>query len=183
MTFDDYIGKLGQLIDLLEAERAPTLVKNVSDTMALVQARVINERKKPDGSSFGKYSTTPVPFWFFLGKDTKRNNQTAVDELYQKVGYWASYQDWREVNNLVGDELNFSFTGEMWKSMKTVLVTNKEGQSVVGWVFDRPEKDKLMGYHLKRFPDLLDLNAAENTILVQLNQARIDRLIKQVGLQ
>ena len=182
MDFSEWTNRLGILIQILESERAETMLKNVADMLALVQARIINERENVKGGSFGTYSDAVVPFWFYRGKDTRRNNQTAVDDLYYRVGYFASYQDWREVNNLTGDQINFSFTGEMWKSMKPIILQDKSGVVVIGWVLDDPEKDRLMGFHLGRFPDLLDLNARELKIMDTLNQQRLDSAFKRAGL-
>ena len=182
MDFAEWAERLSKFIDILESNRERVYLEIVSDMQAIVQNRVINERVGPDGQAFGQYSRAVVPYWFYRGKETKRDNQNAVNDLLERVGYFASYADWREVNNLTGDDLNFSFTGDMWKSMKTVVAESKEGYIQVGWVFDDPEKDQLMVWHLNRFPDLLDLSPDELHMLDAMNEDRINEAAKEAGL-
>jgi|SRR5690625_88126 len=182
MNFKEWTQRLSNFIDILEQERERTAIENASNIMALLQQRIINDRINASRQPFGTYSRAVVPFWYFGGQDTRRASANALSDLYEKTGYFASYADWREVNNLLGDELNFSFTGEMWKSMKTVVVDSGKDIISVGWVFDDPEKDTIFGYHLNRFPDLLDLSPDEEQILREMSDERILKAAQKAGL-
>ena len=182
MTFSEYTDALNRAVVLLESERKANALRIVSDTMALLKRRIINERVDDKGLEFGTYSDADVPFWFFRGKETKGDNAARVDELYKKHGYWASYQDWREVNNLLGDKINFSFTGEMWKSLIPVVVTDETGKVTIGIIADDDSSDKKIGYQIARFKHMLNLNEMEMKMVQDANNRRIQNALKQVGL-
>lgn len=182
MTFAEWTRALNKAIEILEKEREENCLKMVNDTMALLKRRIINDRVDDEGQAFGQYSEAVVPVWFFGYQDTKRDSATVVEELIDRKGYWASYQDWREVNNLTGTDLNFSFTGEMWKSLVPVVVKDQEGELTIGIVADDASSDKKIGVSIWRFPKLLDLNAKEEKILTTLNQNRLETALKTAGL-
>lgn len=182
MTFSEWTGRLRQAIEILENQQAENCLKMVNDTMALLKRRIINDRTDSKGASFGTYSDAVVPFWFYKSKESRGDAAARADELYKRQGYWASYQDWREVNNLTGDDINFSFTGEMWKSMMPVVVRDEGGDLIIGIIADDEGSDEKIGYHIRRFPNLLDLNELEEKLLTESNQRRIENIFKKVGI-
>lgn len=182
MTFSEWTESLGKAIDLIEKDRENECLRIVSDTMALLKRRIINDRVDDAGASFGQYSDAVVPFWFYKSKESRGDAAARADELYKRQGYWASYQDWREVNNLTGDDINFSFTGEMWKSMVPVVVRDEGGDLIIGIIADDEGSDEKIGYHIRRFPNLLDLNELEEKLLTESNQRRIENIFKKVGI-
>lgn len=182
MDFREWTQRLGTFIDILEREREQVMINNAANIMALLQQRIINDRVNASGQPFDTYSRAVVPFWYYGSQETRRDTANALSDLYEKTGYFASYADWREVNHLIGDNINFSFTGEMWKSMKTVVIDSGKDVISVGWIFDDPEKDVIFGYHLNRFPDLLDLSPDERQLLQDMANDRIQRAAKEAGL-
>lgn len=182
MTFAEWTDSLNKAIEILENERESSCLKMVNDTMALLKRRIINDRVDDKGQAFGQYSEADVPFWFYKGKESKGDAAARADELYKRHGYWASYQDWREVNNLTGTDINFSFTGEMWKSMVPVVVKDQEGELTIGIIADDPGSDEKIGYQIARFPNLLDLDVKEEKILTTLNEKRLENALKEAGI-
>lgn len=182
MTFSEWTDGLTRAIEILEKERENEALQIVNDTMALLKRRIINDRVDDTGAAFGQYSEAVVPFWMYKGKESKGDAAGRADEMYKRTGYWASYQDWREANNLTGKDINFSFTGEMWKSMVPVVVKNSEGEITIGIIADDAQSDKKIGYQIARFPRLLDLDGKEEKILTDANRRRVDKVLKKVGL-
>jgi hypothetical protein len=182
MTFSEYTAALKNLVAILDNERENIAMQMMSDVMALMKSRVINERKDSDGQSFGTYSEAVVPYWYYKGKESKGNSEARANQLLEDKGYWASYQDWREVNNLTGNEINFSFTGEMWKSLQPVISTKGSGSITIDMVAEGDDNDKKLGYQLARFPQLLDLDGREEALLEKLNQRRLDDALLKAGL-
>lgn len=182
MDFAEWTNALQKTIDILESERETICLQISSDTMALLKRRIINDRKDSEGGDFGTYSEAVVPFWYYKGKESKSDAERLATEMYEDTGYWASYQDWREVNNLEGDKINFSFTGEMWKSVVPVTVKNDQDSIVIGVISNNQKHDEKLGYQINRFPKLLDLDGKEESLMQRLNQARIDKAFKKAGL-
>jgi len=152
------------------------------DTLALVKRRVINTGKDKSGRQFGKYSIKDVPFWFYFGKETNRNNKAAVQELYNKHGYWASYKDWRDVNNLPTNFINFSFTNRMWNSLVPVVLVNNTNRTVVGIQAKTTKEEDKLKFQNARFGDILALSKSEEDLLRQLNLNRILGKFKKNGI-
>lgn len=150
MDLQEYADRLRAFRDELIANREEETKKIVLDSIALLKRRIVNKGQKADGSQFGDYSEAVVPYWFYKGKDTNRSNSAAVGDLLEKHGYFASYKDWREINNLPTDKINLSFTNEMLNSLVPVVISSdrdkiiieiqsrtKKGRDKVRWLSDR----------------------------------------------
>lgn len=182
MSIQEFVMRLGNTIKAIEDERNANATKIVLDSLALVKRRVINTGKDDQGQKFGDYSKALVPFWFFKGKETNRNNQSAVRELYAKKGFFASYRDWREVNNLQVSFINFSFTNRMWNSLVPVVAVEAESRTVIGiQAKSQKEEDKLK-FQNARFGDILALSKDERNLVKQANDARILGAFQKNGL-
>lgn len=180
MTLSEWTDRLNKAIEILEKEREENCLKMVNDTMALLKRRIINDRVDHTGKAFGEYSEAVVPYWFYKGKESKGDAAARAEQMRKSKGYWASYQDWREVNNLTGTEINFSFTGEMWKSLVPVTVRDDQDNITIGIIADDPGSDKKIGYQIARFPQMLDLNDMEEKILTDANTRRIENALKGI---
>ena len=182
MSIDEFVVRLNKTADDIERERPAEVLKLTLDTLALVKRRVINTGKDKDGKNFGKYSKAVVPYWFYYNKETNRNSASAVNQLLQRFGYFASYENWREVNNLQTEFINFSFTNRMWNSLAPSIDQNEEGRTVVVITAKTEDENKKVQYQNARFGDILALNKEERELLEQLNDQRIIDKFEQNGL-
>src|SRR5690606_35341647 len=107
MTFAEWTDNLGKAIDLIEKDRENECLRIVNDAMALLKRRIINDRVDNTRAAFGQYSDAVVPYWMYAGMESLGDATNRANVLKNRHGYWASYQDWREVNNLTGDDINF----------------------------------------------------------------------------
>jgi len=180
ISLKEWTNRLKGFVNELEEKRNEECLRIAHDALALVKRRLINEKVDSKGEPLGSYSRAVVPFWFYKGKETNRDNAKAVQELYDKHGYFASYYDWRVVNNLPVDSINLSFTNKMWSKMAALIVESKLFKVVIKFEpTTEPERLKL-GYHLERWPGLLQLNEKELNFVIQANRERrfINRLTK-----
>lgn len=181
-SIEQFITSLRATIKDIEDNRVKDVQKIAADSLALVKRRVINKGKQADGSSFGTYSTKVVPFWFYIGKETNRSNQAAVDDLYNKFGFFASYRDWRVVNNLQVRFKNFSFTNRMWNSLRPVVEEQKPGRAVITIkARSQKEEDKVKFANAKH-GDILALSKDERDLVTELNNDRIIGYFEKHGL-
>lgn len=105
------------------------------NALALIKKRVQREGKKEDGEKFKDYSTTPLPLFFYTGRS--RTGSDTANKRLEKVakaqakegqkGYYASYSQWRQANNLQVGHKDFTFSGRMWTNIKPVLGDVKDG--------------------------------------------------------
>lgn len=182
MSIDEFVMRLGNTIKEIETERGSNAVKIALDSLAMVKRRVINTGKNEIGQSYGKYSKAVVPFFYYYGKETNRNNKTAVDELRRKHGFFASYHDWRVVNNLQVNFINFSFTNRMWSSLAPVVLINRESRTVVGIEAKSSKDQDKLEFQNARYGEILAVNKDERALIKQANDARILGAFKNNGL-
>jgi hypothetical protein len=129
-TITDLINILKDLNLLLEA--AHEIQPAADDLLAIVRDRIINNGidangqifKNPD-STESAYSDKKVPVYFFKDVPTRGSNKTKVAELITRFeSAYVTYANWREVNNLRTDVINFQFTGDMWRQTVAVVGTD-----------------------------------------------------------
>lgn len=154
-SFDDLVKLFDDLEDLME-NLSPESASN--DCLALVKNRVINTGTDANGNTFedGKgetaYSDKQVPIFFYGNKKTRGNNSRRIAELEKKKKpkTTASYAEWREINNLRVDHVNFQFTGEMWESMEVIVEQAENPQVVAFWSRNDETQDKII-WNSKRY--------------------------------
>lgn len=172
LTLNQYIDRIKAFVKDLEKERNNECLVISNEVLALVKRRIINKKVLSDGEPLGSYSDAKVPYWFYKHKETNRDSAKAVAELYEKHGYFASYKDWREINNLPTDSINLSFTNKMWNTMKPVVVSSKLHKVFITFrPTTKPEQEKL-GYQLERWPELFRLNKQELEFVKEANYQR-----------
>lgn len=102
--------------DALTSSREADAVQVASNTLALVESRIIETRKDADGVPFPKYSTRKMPASRFVGK-----SRSAGAEARVKAERSLSYARFRELNNLQAQNYDFYLTGEMWRGTGVVV--------------------------------------------------------------
>lgn len=127
MDLLDFATRLKLLIEDLNASREEDSIKVAVDLSAGIRKRVSNDKVNADGTPFGQYSNALLPRWFFYGKS--RTN--GADQKVRSGNYFLSYAEFREINGLQSGDIDFLFTGEMWKNTGVVLVENNTDTCLV----------------------------------------------------
>lgn len=192
MTSQEYIEHLDRLISEVQAGLPAQALRIGSNQLALLKLRVINSGKKSDGESTGTYSETPVPAFFYKGKTTRKGS--AYDELIDGIksgtigekqgrdgdaGYYASYKEWRQVNNLPVDFKTYSFTGRTWQAVRPVLLLESPTRCIVGYRADGEEGEKV-AYIKEMEPTIFDASESEKEIARRGTDEWITGLFNQI---
>lgn len=176
MDIDDFIKYLDEVSKVMTDTRQKEAETIARDLTALVRDRVQNDKLKADGSPFGTYSQAVVPYWFFKDKGRVSN---AEKRVLDKYGYFASYADFRDVNNLFSDEIDLTFTGAMWKSAGIEDIEDSDGISIAKISFKGDENKLKAGYQGDRFGNILTPNEEEVTAVFDgYKERRIELLLE-----
>ena len=184
MSYANHLKNIRNAINELNSSRVEETNKIMHDDVALVKSRVINQGLMSDGSSTGGYSEAKVPYWF-MGSSVKNADfdiKKKQKELLKKVGYFASYKDWRIINSRPVNFKNFSFTGNMWKKVKALLVqaTSTATTYIVG--SDDEEAQKLINFNTAQTGPFLDQSEDEKELLTRLNRERVLKVMRKHNL-
>jgi len=163
-TPSQFAGILREIVKSLDDTREIEAETVAKDSLALVRDRVQNDKLKADLQPFGTYSGAVVPYWFYTNKPS--NVSDATQKALDKYGYFVSYADWRDVNNLQSDQIDLTFTGEMWKSAFVTLGEVSEGIATATIQFESGENALKAGYHSERFGNILALSEEETEVIV-----------------
>ena len=102
--------------DALTSSREADAVQVASNTLALVEDRIISTRKDADGIPFPNYSQRKAPAARYAGK-----SRNAGAEARVKAERNLSYARFRELNNLQSQNYDFYLTGEMWRGTGVIV--------------------------------------------------------------
>lgn len=153
---------------------------------ALVRDRVINEGKKGDGSSLGKYSDTELPLFFYKGKSLNAGGDKAIEKA-KKEGRGLSYEDFREANNRPTDHVTTNFSGQTWKDIGVVkqevqggiIITTVGAKNTIARTSGNKtiETDTILSGLRDRYGDLLSVNETEEKLLANTYDTELQKLI------
>ncbi len=174
MNIADYQKYLDEVIQVLDDTRRREAEIIGKDITAVVRDRVQNDKIKADGSEFGQYSQSVVPYWFYKGKGRVSN---ADQKVLDRYGYFASYADFREVNNLQSEQIDLTFTGAMWSSAGVQETEVNKGVATAVISFKGEDNILKAGYHGERFGNILTPNEEEiNAAFSGYQERRIELL-------
>lgn len=180
MNVKEYTQRLNLVRQELKATRPETSLVIAKDILALQKRRIINKGEDEKGQQIGKYSEAVVPASFYKNKEKRVGN--AVEKLIKEHGWWASYKDWREVNNLGTAFKNFSFTGHMWASVYPAIVEQSEESVTVGLAASTDNATKKLQYVIANHPNILNLSESEKDLLQRAQTNRIMNILKKFGV-
>ncbi len=169
MSFLDFAVKLKLITEELNARREDDTIQIASEIMKQVRTRVSDKKIDADGSAFGQYSQAKLPQWFFYGKSIVDG---AEDEL--KAGPWfVSYAEFRELNNRPSGDINFSFTGDMWKNTGVVQVQNGDESTTVTIGGQDARSQDILAWQQPRYGNIIEANEEEVEFAFEANRERI----------
>lgn len=180
MTVQEYILRLKAVKTELDNTRESTAMLISQDVLALQKSRIINTGKDDEGKKIGEYSKKVVPVWMYEKKEKRVGN--AVEKLRKKKGNFASYADWREVNNLPIEFKNFSFTNQMWSSIVAYVAERDQHSVTVGYTANNEPAIKKLQYAIDKYPELFNLSDAEQKLVKETQEKRILGVMRKWGV-
>ena len=187
MSYLVHADNIKKAIKELRDTRLEETGKIMHDDLALVASRVINRGLLSDGSSTGTYSDAKVPYWFhgsgeYMKKNAAFDIKKKQKESLKKDGYFSSYKQWRAINNRPTAFKTFSFTGNMWKKIRALMIENS--QEVTSYVIgsDDPEVEKVIAFNTAQSGDFLMQSDEERSLLTKLNRQRVFKILEKYNL-
>ena len=175
MSFLDFAVKMKLLAEELNARREDDTIRIADEIMKQVRTRVSDEKIDADGSPFGQYSQALLPQWYFHGKSITK---TAEADL--RAGEWfISYAEFRELNNRDSGDINFSFTGDMWRNTGVVQVQNTEGTTTVTLGGQDDRSQDILAWQAPRYGNIIEANEEEVEFATEANRERIFGIINR----
>ena len=174
-TIEDFILKLRRVVEELNVNRESESVQVGSELMAQVRLRVQNDKEDSQGNSFGAYSTTLVPKFFFYNKSMSG----AAEKKVRSRPSLMSYEDLRADNNLETDSKDFTFSGEMWRNTGVTEVKNTTQSTSVSIGGTSSRSERLIGLNSERDGNIIEPNEQEIQNAVEAHTERVLKVINK----
>lgn len=169
MSFLDFSIRIKLLVEEINATREEESVLIGTELRTLVRNRVQNDKTNADGSAFGQYSQAVVPRWYFYGKSLS----DGAEETIRQGDWFQSYTDFREANNLNTGDINFTFSGDMWRNTGVTQVQN-DGDSVTVLIGGQTTRAAdILGWQEPRYGNILEANEEEERFVEEAHRERI----------
>lgn len=176
MGFLDFAIRLKILVDEIEGNREEESVVIAGDVMAQIRNRVQERKVDADGSPFGQYSQALVPQWFFYGKS---NNQTAEADL--RAGDWfVSYAEFRDLNGLSSDDIDFTFSGDLFKTTGVVTVENENDSTTVVLGGQNARSEQILEWQEPRYGNIIEPSEQEIEFAFDAHRERVFNTINRI---
>lgn len=113
-------------LDALTSSRESDAVRVASDTLALVESRIIETGKDAEGVRLPGYSQKKVAASNYAGKSRSAGAAEKVKRAKN-----LSYAQFRQLNNLQTGHVDLYFTGEMWRGTGVIVEKRLIGSTFV----------------------------------------------------
>lgn len=175
MSFLTLANKFRAMAAEIRANRENSAIQTAMEAAALIRNRVQNEKVNAQGQSFGQYSETPVPKYFYYGKSLSGGAEDKV----RKGKFELSYNEFRDINNLNTGDINFTFTGDTWRNVGVEDVQNSEDSTtvIIGGMTQR-SKD-ILEWQSEAKGEIIALNEQELQFVVEAQAERIIDVIRR----
>jgi len=183
-SINDYRINLQRAIADIRANRKAETALILQDELALIKSRVVESGQNAAGGSFGKYSQAVVPYWFHGSNldNADFNVKNKQKELLKKKGYFASYEDWREINNRPTAFKNFSFTNEMMEGIEPMVLADGNDSTTYEFGSDDKAVQDKVNWNKGQDGDFLKQSASERELLTKLNRQRIFKVFAKYDI-
>lgn len=172
-----------------------TLLSNLSNDLPIINARItrsglslIHNRILNGGIEGAKYSTNPLPIYFYLGKSVSEGGYRRLRDKGKqnaKNGIkGVSYLDFRDANNLQTDHVDLRLSGDMWRDADVTENTqfglkNTTIAEFKGSIKYQNGKTtaEIADYNASRYGDFLTPTKQEEAILDEALDDELQQLI------
>ena len=176
MGFLDFAIRLKVLVDELNANREDESIIIANDVMAQVRTRVQERKVNADGTAFGQYSQALLPQWFYYNR-----SKTDTAEADLKAGPWfVSYADFRDLNNLPSDDIDFTFTGDLFRTTGIVNVQNDADATTVTLGGQNARSAQILEWQEPRYGNIIEPSEQEQEFAFNAHRKRIENLINRI---
>jgi hypothetical protein len=206
MSADEFSNRVSKLEQLLSGNMPGINEALALDCAGMVKDRLVNDGKKADGSSLGKYSENEIPLFFYkngklqapfshplnqggesLFLKVQKNNKLKKNGGKREEGgplKGISYREWRDANNRPTDHVNLKFTGQTMRDIGPVrqTISGSRYTTSVGaknTVFRKAgaTTDKVLEGWGDKYGNVLEPNQEELVRLKKILEDQIKKLI------
>lgn len=170
---EQYKQRILEFIKELSKTRRDDTLLISKELLALIRLRVQNKGEKFNGSLFGRYSQAVVPNWYF----DKRHNSTGAKNRLKKKGYFVSYVDFRQANNLQTNYVDLTVSGKMWREAGAVVRSDTESRTVIQIGGTTNYSDRVIDYNSQRYGNILLPSDKE---IDMVEKANFERVLKRL---
>lgn len=196
LNADEFNDRVKQLLQAANIEFPAINARVARTALSLVRNRIINEGKNGKGQSFGKYSTNPLPTFFFTGKGLSAGADQKLEadlKRQRKAGVknpGVSYEAWRDMNNLQTNHVDLKFSGDTLKDID-VIETRTEGSIVTTVVASKDSITRtngkktistgtIMDHLAERYGDFLEVTDQETVDLIEVFDEEVQQLVDSI---
>ena len=173
MGFLAFATRIKLAAEAINAQRENESILIGRETVALIRNRVQNDKLNAEGQPFGQYSRALVPQWFFYNKALS----LGADRRLKTGDWFVSYEDWRDMNNLNTGDINFTFSGDMWRNtgVTSVKSTNNSTTVTIGGQTTRAQN--IQEWQEPRYGNILEANEEEKQLIYDAHAERINKIL------
>ena len=175
MSITSLKARLVRIITEIAEQRQDLALTYANDLTALVTDRLLNEGESAEGKKFPLYSENNLGVKIAEALVKKSNKPSAKIKAGE-----TSYKDIRKLLGLPTDKRTHSFTNDMIKSIRPIVVENNKYLTIVEIsAKDAPNQKKLNENSRKMGTNLLRANPKERELIEKLNQKRVQNIINK----
>ena len=175
MSFLNFAVRLKLAAEEINATRENESILIGKETTALIRNRVQNDKLNAEGQPFGQYSRALVPQWFFYNKALS----LGADKKLKTGDWFVSYADFKEYNNQDPNDINFTFTGDMWRNTGVNSVNNTEASTTVTIGGQTTRAQNIQEWQEPRYGNILEANENEKQFVKEAHEERITKIINK----
>ena len=98
-----------------------------------------------------------------------------------KAGNWfVSYADFRDLNNLPSDDINFTFSGDLFRTTGIVKVENEADTTTVVLGGQTTRSEQILEWQEPRYGNIIEPSEQEQELAFNAHRKRIENLINRV---
>jgi hypothetical protein len=175
MSITSLKARFARIVTEITEQRQDLALTYASDLTALVTDRLLNEGESAEGKKFPLYSEKNLGVKVAEAIVKKSNKPSAKIKAGE-----TSYKDIRRVLGLPTDKRTHSFTNDMIKSIRPIVVDNNKYLTIIEIsASDAPNQKKLNENSRRMKTNLLRANVKERQLIESLNQKRVQNIINK----
>jgi hypothetical protein len=175
MSFLDFAVRLKLAAEEINATREYESVLVGKEATALIRNRVQTEKLNAEGQPFGQYSRALVPQWFFYNKSLS----LGADKKLKTGDWFVSYADFKEYNNQDPNDINFTFTGDMWRNTGVNSVKSTDSTTTVTIGGQTTRAQNIQEWQEPRYGNILETNENERQLIKEAHEERLKKIINK----
>jgi hypothetical protein len=116
-----------------------------------------------------------VPQWFFYNKALS----LGADKKLKTGDWFVSYADFKEYNNQDPNDINFTFTGDMWRNTGVNSVKSTDSTTTVTIGGQTTRAQNIQEWQEPRYGNILETNENERQFIKEAHEERLTKIINK----